>query len=126
MAEPREGPTQQSWPGLNPKQDEIKFSADRLKNIAKDLERDLERLIGATPGSLRHLSEETQVTYAGTDDWEAGETLYKSLKHGNTYFTEVYTGIVREYRKAIALLFAGAGDYEAVERLMSEGGTGTS
>ncbi|GGO81236.1 hypothetical protein [Nonomuraea cavernae] len=110
------------WPGLDPDRDGITFSPDKLKKIAKDLEQELDRLAGGMPGSLSHMSEATRVPYAGTDDWEAGETLHKSLKQGNEHFTEIYRGIVDDYRTAIALIYAGANDYEAVERLASNGG----
>ncbi|MFJ2032844.1 hypothetical protein [Streptosporangium sp. NPDC087985] len=103
-----------SWPGLDPKKDEIEHNTDKLKNLARELQNVLDRLEGVEKGSLSDLTNRTNVAgmRAAVADWEAGEVFFGSLENGHTKFTHVYGQSIEKLRAAITLINAGAGVYD--------------
>ncbi|WP_406312487.1 hypothetical protein OHA77_28465 [Streptosporangium sp. NBC_01639] len=121
MAEPQKDHAEDSswlasWPGLDPKPDEIEHEPIKLRNLAIELQTMLTRLQGSETGSLSDVTMRTTVMPLPTvtEDWPAGKFLFETLENGNKEFTKVYQEIIDKLTAAIALVQAGAGIYDGV------------
>lgn len=117
MALPEDERPRPPWPGLDPKPEEITFDADVLKGIAKDLQDDLDRLLGhgaGTPTDFeKHALPKTVMML--DPSYAPGAAFIETLQNGQTYFGLVYKEIIEKYEAAIKLIEAAAGVQEKVE-----------
>ncbi|MFI6596320.1 hypothetical protein ACIBHX_08730 [Nonomuraea sp. NPDC050536] len=113
---------EKDWPGLDPKPDQITYSASKLKNIAIDLARDYDVLTGTKAGSLQDFQLNSYVPKVVMDDEaKAVKAFFDAVAGGNEGFRTIYGKVVDQYRNAIGLLLAGAKDFDSLNQLM--GGT---
>lgn len=110
---------EKDWPGLDPKPDQITYSASKLKNIAVDLAGDLEVLTGNRAGSLQDFTKYAVVPMIMDDEATSVKDFFDSVAGGTEGFRTIYGKAIDQYRNAIGLMLAGAKDFDALNELMS-------
>ncbi|WP_214320868.1 hypothetical protein [Nonomuraea sediminis] len=114
---------EKDWPGLNPKPDQITYSASKLKKIAADLAADLERLGGNKAGSLQDFTKYAVVPTIMDNEAGSVKDFFDSVAGGSEGFRTIYSNVVAQYQNAILLMLEGAKGFHTLDQRM--GGSGT-
>ncbi|MFC4584687.1 hypothetical protein [Sphaerisporangium corydalis] len=93
------------WPGLDVGEG-IDVHHDRVKNLLKALEEDVERLKGVNAGTVAHLRVNGRVTPAHLGDWDAAQQLAAVFSQGHTSLTMSYEKLITQYEAAITVIKA--------------------
>ncbi|TMR96084.1 hypothetical protein [Nonomuraea basaltis] len=117
------------WPGLEPERDGVTYDAKKIANIAGEL-RDVMEPIGGGGYSQRQGSIQDLSMYGSLADvrqhllsisnWD-GNVLGNTLSTSHQEFLSVYEDVLENFGTAIALVDAGAGNYQ-ITNVANEGG----
>jgi hypothetical protein len=118
------------WPGLEAERDGVTYSAKKIENIAGAL-RDAMKPIngggyGEYQGSIQDLSMHgslaaVRMQLRSIERWQAGESFATTLETSHREFLNVYQEVLENFATAIALVDAGAGNYQ-ITNAANEGG----
>ncbi|MGW4797527.1 hypothetical protein ACWEPC_34415 [Nonomuraea sp. NPDC004297] len=112
-----------NWPGLEPERDGVTYSAEKILNVAEELREVMKPISGEGSRSSRQGSLNDLAAYGdlsdvrrhllSIDDWPGGATFGDTLRQSYDEFMAVYEEVLENFGTAIALVEAGAGNYQA-------------
>jgi hypothetical protein len=96
------------WPGLDSAKDELHVDKEKIEAIVGALEENLALLKGIEKGSLRDLTDLTNLTEMQLGTWNTAKALSKTVNKAHVKSTFVYQEIIDKYESAIALIIHAA------------------
>ena len=116
MPPPDQEPTGPVWPGLDKDRPTVELKRDRIKQLLKALEEDVELLEGSNEGSLQDMRALTNLTEAQFGTWDTAKDVARTTQKAHMKIGIVYQDTVAKYRAAINLLRVVAYNYEDAEQ----------
>lgn len=105
-----------NWPGLDSDKKEVRVDPDKLNDVAKRLERELEKYTGQDSGSPNDM--QVKCANLGAQDfgdWDVGHAMARASSNTFSAIHPKYVKWVQQLQAAIGAIRQSAGNYSGAE-----------
>jgi hypothetical protein len=105
-----------SWPGLDSDKKEVKVDPDKLNDVAKRLEKELEKYTGQDSGTPTDLQAKAgNLGAQDFGDWDVGHAMARASSNTFSAIHPKYVKWVQQLQAAIAAIRTSAGNYSGAD-----------
>ncbi|MGJ6962272.1 hypothetical protein ACSDR0_10220 [Streptosporangium sp. G11] len=105
-----------AWPGLDKNRPTVELKRERIKQLLRALEEDVERLESSNEGALQDMRSMTNLTEAHFGTWDTAKDVARTTGKAHMKIGAVYQETITKYRAAIELLRVAAYNYQDAEQ----------
>lgn len=114
------------WPGLEENPKEVKFDPDKMLEVARRLEQELEKFTGQDSGSPTDMQTKcANLTSQDFGTWDVGQAMTRVANDTYSALHPAYVKWVQQLQAAIGSIRKSAGNYTGAEDASTQTATNT-